>query len=159
MIEAEFSALPAHPSTPVPEETGGLEHIGTIAAKVFEQLAQPPAYVLRGLGLFEMYREELEYLGASKWLVPSGTKPDLKYEVRVGIRRESRCECIGFAHHKHCTHVVDATIARRKSAVCDSCGKRHWWSEITEVFEDDGLLDWYPGDRLCRVCIRFGAWA
>ena len=117
-----------------------------------------PEYGWRGRGLFETYRGELEYLGAGKWLVPSGSKPGLKYEVRASVRSES-CECVGFAHHRHCSHVVCASIAHRKSGLCDSCGSRRWNRELVEVQDDDGLLSWFPGDKLCRSCIRSGAWA
>jgi hypothetical protein len=68
-------------------------------------------------------------------------------------------ECRGFASHGHCSHVEAASIAARKSAVCDSCGTRHWYSDLREVHEEDGLLSWYAGDRLCRRCIGQGAWA
>ena len=121
-----------------------------------------PAYHLRGLGLFELHSEDIleGYLGAGKYLVPSGTTPDLTYEVRVSPMRPERdkCECQGFAAHGHCSHHVAAQQVARRSAVCDACGSRRWWSKITEVFEDDGLLSWYPGDRVCQACIRSGAW-
>ncbi len=121
-----------------------------------------PAYTLRGLGLFEIHGEEVlaNYQGAGKWIVPSGTIPDLSYEVRVSPMRpdRDRCECTGFQHHGRCSHHVAAQRVARRSAMCDACGSRRWWSEITEVFEDDELLSWYPGDRVCRACIRAGAW-
>ena len=105
-----------------------------------------PAYHLRGLGLFELHSEDIleGYLGAGKYLVPSGTTPDLTYEVRVSPMRPERdkCECQGFAAHGHCSHHVAAQQVARRSAVCDACGSRRWWSEITEVFGDDELLSW-----------------
>ncbi len=63
-----------------------------------------PGYVLRGLGLFELHREEIleSYQGGGRWMVPSGTEPGKVYEVRVGSRPERhRCECRGFTSHKH----------------------------------------------------------
>jgi hypothetical protein len=125
--------------------------------------AKLPGYVLRGLGIFELHRDEIlaAYQGAGRWLVPSGTETGRHYEVRVGSSRHperSRCECTGYQHHEHCSHLVCAQIAHRKSAVCDSCGERHWWPELTEVQEDDELLTWFPGDRLCDDC-RSGHWA
>lgn len=133
-----------------------------------ESLAQPahqsttepqPAYVLRGAGLFELHRDELEYLGGGRWLIPSGTESGKVYEVRVGTRPErSRCECTGFGRHEHCSHVVCAGIARKKSAVCDCCGERRCRSQLTEVQEDDELLAWFAGDRLCAACVP-GHWA
>src|SRR5215218_4445125 len=116
-----------------------------------------PEYVWRGRGLFETYRDELEYLGSGKWLIPSGTKPGLKYEVRAGVRSES-CECVGYSRRGHCSHIVCVIIARKKSGVCDSCGVRRWNRELVEVQDDDGLLSWYPGDRICKRCIDDGAW-
>lgn len=137
-MDTRSLAQPAHPSTAEPT----------------------PEYVLRGLGIFEIHRDEIlsSYRGGGRWLIPSATEPSKVYEVRVGVRRSSTCECIGYEHHGHCSHVVCATIASKKSAVCDGCGARGWWSELTEVQEDDGLLGWFPGDRLCDGC-RLGQWA
>lgn len=120
-----------------------------------------PDYVWRGRGLFEAYRDDLEYLGGGRWLVPSGRAVGKVYEVRVAYTRQARdrCECRGFASHAHCSHVVCASIAAKKSAVCDCCGERRWWRQLTEVQEDDGLLAWFPGDRLCDDCARSGHWA
>jgi len=117
-----------------------------------------PGYVLRGLGLFELHRDEIlreGYQGGGKWLIPSGSESAKLYEVRVGTRPErNRCECVGFHHHKHCSHVVCASIARKKSALCDCCGERRWWPELTEVQEDHESLTWFPGDLLCAGCLR-----
>lgn len=121
-----------------------------------------PDYVWRGRGLFETYRDELVYLGGGNWLVPSGSTPGKLYEVRVGSPRRperSSCECVGFQHHNHCSHLVCAEIAHKKSAVCDACGERKYWPELWEVHEEDGLLAWFPGDRLCRRCCDEGYWA
>ena len=115
--------------------------------------APPPGYVLRGLGLFELHQGEIlaGYQGGGRWLIPSGTVADRHYEVRAGVRPErNKCECVGFGHHKHCSHVVAATIARKKSAVCDGCGCRFPHRELVEVTEDHESLTWFPGDRLCR---------
>jgi len=131
-----------------------------------ESLAQPaqgttpepqPGYVLRGLGLFELHRDEIldGYQGSGRWLIPSGSAAGKLYEVRVGSRPErSRCECRGFASHGHCSHVVCARIACKKSAVCDCCGERCWWSKLTEVQEDHESLTFFPGDVVCRSCAR-----
>lgn len=148
----------AHPAHPHPEPAAGdLEHVSTIVARTTPE--PPPAYVLRGAGLFETYREELRYLGAGRWLVPSGSESGKVYEARVGTRPErNRCECTGHQRHGHCSHVVCAGIAHKKSALCDCCGERRWWSGLTEVQEDDSLLAWFPGDRLCDGC-RPGHWA
>jgi hypothetical protein len=113
--------------------------------------------VWRGRGLFEAYREDLAYLGGGKWLVPSGGTVGKLYEVRVGSPRRpnrSSCECVGFQHHDHCSHLVCAELAHRKSAVCDACGERKYWPQLREVHEEDGLLAWFPGDRLCKGCVR-----
>jgi hypothetical protein len=115
--------------------------------------------VWRGRGLFETYRDELEYIGGGTWLIPSGSDLSKGYEVRVGTRPErSRCECIGYERHGHCSHLICAQLAHRRSAVCDCCGERRWWSELTEVQEEDELLAWFPGDRLCAHCVP-GHWA
>jgi hypothetical protein len=132
-----------------------------------QSLAHPehetiPEYVLRGRGLFETYSETIlaDYLGAGVWLIPSGSSSGTVYETRPGTRRKAaRCECRGFYHHHHCSHVEAASLAARKSAVCDSCGVRRWNSDLTEVFEEDESSCWYVGDLLCQSCIAEGAWA
>jgi hypothetical protein len=134
----------------------------TIARPGQESTREPePAYVLRGHGLFEIHRDELTYIGGGRWLVPSGSKEGLAYEVRVSTTRpeRQRCECTGFMHHGHCSHLVAARIAHRRSAVCDCCGERRYWPELQEVQGEDELLTWFPGDHLCRTCIDSGAWA
>ena len=116
-----------------------------------------PAYVLRGLGIFELHRDALleSYQGGGRWLVPSGTDAGKAYEVRVGARPErNRCECKGFGSHKHCSHLVAAERAARTSAVCDGCGKRVRRRDLIEVAEDHGSLTWFPGDLVCRRCAR-----
>jgi len=126
----------------------------TIARSGQESTTEPqPGYVLRGLGLFELHGDEViaGYQGGGRWLVPSGTVDSRLYEVRVGTRPErSRCECVGYGHHKHCSHIVCATEARRKSAVCDGCGGRFRHRELVEVTEDHENLAWFVGDKLCR---------
>ncbi|MDP9457128.1 MAG: hypothetical protein M3Q60_15430 [Actinomycetota bacterium] len=132
MIDQQSSAT-AHPSNPEPT----------------------PGYVLRGLGIFELHRDEIlaSYQGGGKYLVPSGTETNGLYEVRIGVRR-NRCECRrGFASHGHCSHVVAAGRVARKSAVCDSCGERRWDRELEEVTEDHDSLTWFVGDRLCGGCL------
>jgi hypothetical protein len=121
-----------------------------------------PAYVLRGHGLFELHHDELTYVGSGKWLIPSGSQSGKVYEVRVGSSRHperSRCECTGYQHHGHCSHLVCAGIAHRRSAICDNCGERRWWTELREVQEEDELLAWFAGDRLCCSCVAEGVWA
>ncbi len=145
----------AHPAHPVPEEAAGeFEHVSSIVARSL------PDYARRGRGLFETYREELEYLGGGRWLVPSGSESGKLYEVRVGTRsRRDSCECTGFRHHHHCSHVVCAKLAHKRSAVCDGCGERRWWKNLTEVHEEHDVLAWFVGDRICSTCIRAGLWA
>ena len=134
----------------------------TIAHPAHQSTTQPqPAYVLRGLGLFELHHDEIlaAYQGGGRWLVPSGAESGGLYEVRVGIRPErNRCECRGFSSHGHCSHLIAAQRVARRSGVCDACGERCWWSKLTEVQEEDELLAWFPGDVLCSTCIP-GHWA
>ena len=135
----------------------------SLAQPAHEPTTEPqPAYVLRGLGLFELHRDEVlaGYQGGGKWLIPSGTESAKVYEVRVGIRPErNRCECVGFQRHDHCSHVVCATLARNKCAVCDCCGNRVAWRFVTEVQEEHELLSWFVGDHLCADCVHGGYWA
>lgn len=126
----------------------------TVAQPAHQSTTEPqPAYVLRGLGLFELHRDEIleSYQGGGKWLIPSGTETDRHYEVRVGIRRQS-CECQGYARHDHCSHLIAAQRVARLSGVCDGCGQRVWRRELVEVGEDN--LTAFEGDLLCRPCGR-----
>ncbi len=131
-----------------------------IRTKVTATEAPPtpePAYVLRGLGLFELHRDEIlhSYRGAGRYIVPSGTEANGLYEVRVGTRPErNKCECRGFAGHNHCSHVVAAGRVAKRSAVCDGCGERRWDRQLVEVTEDHDSLTWFVGDRLCGGCLR-----
>ncbi len=113
-----------------------------------------PAYVLRGLGLFELRADEIlaSYRGGGRYVVPSGSEAGNLYLVRVGTRPErNRCECRGFASHKHCSHVVAAGRVAKRSAVCDGCGVRTWRRDLVEVQES---LTYFEGDLLCRSCRR-----
>ncbi len=115
-----------------------------------------PGYVLRGLGIFELHADEIldSYQGAGRFIAPSGTEANTLYEVRVGTRPErNRCECRGFASHKHCSHLIAAERVAKRSGVCDSCGARCWAHDLVEVTEDDESLTWFPGDLLCKGCI------
>ncbi len=131
----------------------------TTVAQAAPQTTPEPAYVLRGLGLFELHRDPIldSYQGGGRWLIASGTESDRHYEVRVGVRRQS-CECQGYARHDHCSHLIAGRHVARRSAVCDCCGERRWWSELSEVQEEHELLAWFPGDRLCAACVP-GHWA
>ncbi len=134
-MDSTTIAQPAHPSTPEPV----------------------PAYVLRGLGLFELHGDEIlaSYQGGGRWLVPSGTEANRLYEVRVGVRPErNRCECRGFASHRHCSHIVAAQRVGKRSGVCDGCGERAWRRDLIEVHEDHESLTWFAGDVVCRPCAR-----
>ncbi|MDP9454634.1 MAG: hypothetical protein M3Q60_02360 [Actinomycetota bacterium] len=125
--------------------------------KVQHPSTPEPAYVLRGLGIFELHADDIlaSYQGGGRYIVPSGTEANGMYEVRVGTRPgRNRCECRGFASHKHCSHVVAAGRVARRSAVCDGCGERRWDRELLEVTEDHDSLTWFPGDLLCRGCVR-----
>ncbi len=130
MIDATI-AQPAHPSTP------------------------EPAYVLRGLGLYELHAGEIlqGYQGGGRYIVPSGTDA-IAYEVRVGTRPgRNRCECRGWSAHHHCSHLIAAERVAKRSGVCDGCGERRWDRELEEVTEDHDSLSWFVGDRLCGGCL------
>ena len=93
------------------------------------------------------------------WLVPSANDSAVGfYEVRLGP--VEACECADFEHRGGaCKHVHAAAVAHAKSVVCDCCGHRVLGRFASEVEEEDGLLSWYPGQRLCADCIRAGYWA
>ena len=129
--------------------------IDTSVPKVQHPTTPEPAYVLRGLGLFELHAGEIlaSYQGAGRFVVPSGTAAAGLYEVRVGSRPErNRCECRGFASHGHCSHVVAASRVSKRSGVCDGCGERAWSRDLVEVGADS--LSFFEGDSLCRGCAR-----
>ncbi len=114
-----------------------------------------PEYVLRGLGIFELHRDEIlgSYQGGGRWLVPSGTEANRLYEVRVGVSPErNQRECRGFASHEHCSHIVAAQRISKRSCVCDGCGERAWRRGLVEVGPDN--LTFFEGDVLCRPCAR-----
>ncbi len=130
--------------------------IDTSVPKVQHPTTPEPGYVLRGLGLFELYADEIlgSYGGGGRYIVPSGTDVGNVYEVRTGTRPErNKCECRGFASHKHCSHIVAASRVAKRSAVCDGCGERRWDRELVEVTEDHDSLTWFVGDRLCGGCL------
>ena len=123
--------------------------------KVQHPTTPEPAYVLRGLGLFELHAGEIlhSYRGAGRFVVPSGSAANGLYEVRVGTRPErNKCECRGFASHKHCSHVVAAGRVAKRSGVCDGCGERFWSRDLFEVGAES--LSFFEGDVLCRGCAR-----
>jgi hypothetical protein len=89
----------AQPSRAVPDPTEGLEHAGSIAARV-----------LRGQELYAEHAGEIRFEDGV-WLVPSQHDTTSVYEVRLGRRGED-CECRDFERrHRSCKHVVAARIA------------------------------------------------
>jgi hypothetical protein len=117
----------------------------------------PPTRELRGIALFRDLADEIRFEDGI-WFVPSQHEATSVYEVVLGRRGES-CECQDFEHlGESCKHIVAATIARAKSTTCSCCGNRVPWKNVTEVQEEDGLLAWFVGDRLCDACAP-GYWA
>ncbi len=113
---------------------------------------------LRGLTLYREHENEIVFEDGV-WFVPSQGSGTSVYEVTLGRRGES-CECADFEHRgESCKHIVAATIAKAKSTTCSCCGNRVAWRFATEVQEDDELLSWFVGDRLCADCVHGGYWA
>ncbi len=44
-----------------------------------------------------------------------------------------------------------ARVVRKRMSPCTSCGRRFRHRELEEAPEDS--LTWFPGDRLCQICI------
>jgi hypothetical protein len=75
-------------------------------------------------------------------------------------RRGESCECAAYAYQSgSCKHIYAALIARAKSTTCACCGNRVPWRFVSEVQEEDELLSWFVGDRLCSGCVHGGYWA
>jgi hypothetical protein len=130
-----------------------------------QSLAQPAppstTRVERGRQLWEEHGDEIRF-EHGVWLVPSQHDLTSVYEVVLGRRGES-CECADFEYRGEsgsaCKHIVAATTARAKSTLCDCCGNRVPWRFVSEVREEDELLSWFAGDRLCADCVNGGYWA
>jgi SWIM zinc finger len=126
-----------------------------------QSLAQPAhqstTRVQRGRELYTERWNEFRFEHGF-WFVPSTTVEDKFYAVRLGP--VERCECPDYEHcGAKCLHIYAAAIARAKSTTCACCGNRVPWKLVTEVTEDDCLLSWFVGDRLCADCVHGGYWA
>lgn len=135
----------AHSSTEsIP--AGDLEHVSPIAQRV-----------LRGQRLFREHAEQIVHK-RGVWYVPANREGVGYYAVRLGPVES--CECADFeCRGGSCKHIHAASIAHAKSVVCDCCGHRVLGRFVSEVEEDDNLLSWYPGQRICADCIRSGYWS
>jgi len=123
-------------------------------------LAQPAppstTRVQRGRDLYAAHADGIKFEHGA-WLVPSGSVAGRFYAVRLGP--VERCECPDHEYRgAKCQHVTAAIIARAKSTTCDCCGNRVPWRFVSEVTEDDELLSWFVGDRLCADCVNGGFW-
>ncbi len=114
--------------------------------------------VERGRQLWEEHGTEIRFEDGV-WFIPSQSDLTSVYEVVLGRRGES-CECAAYAYQSgSCKHIYAATIAKAKSTTCDCCGNRVPWGFVSEVREEDELLSWFVGDRLCADCVNGGFWA
>jgi hypothetical protein len=125
-----------------------------------QSLAQPAqpttSRVERGRALYAEHADEIKFERGS-WLVPSNSVEGRFYAVRLGP--VERCECSDHAYRGvQCQHISAAVIARAKSTTCDCCGNRVLWRFVSEVQEEDELLSWFVGDRLCADCVCGGYW-
>ncbi len=113
--------------------------------------------VQRGRDLYAEHADEIRFEHGS-WYVPSGSVEGRFYAVRLGP--VERCECPDHEHRgAKCQHVTAAVIAKAKSTTCSCCGQRVPWRFVSEVREEDELLSWFAGDRLCADCVNGGYWA
>ena len=113
---------------------------------------------LRGFALYREHANEIRFEHGT-WLIPSQSDLTSVYEVVLGRRGES-CECRDFEFRGGpCLHIYAATLARAKSTTCACCLTRVPWRLVTEVQEEDELLSFFPGDRLCVDCVWGGYWA
>ncbi len=113
--------------------------------------------VQRGRDLYTEHANEIRFERGS-WYVPSNSVEGRFYAVRLGPVES--CECPDHTYRgARCQHVTAAVVARAKSTKCACCGNRVPWRFVSEVQEEDELLSWFVGDRLCSDCVRGGFWA
>jgi len=89
------------------------------------------------------------------WTVPSASDSRVSYQVRItGL---DLCECADFSYRRPmggCIHIWAARKAKEVSTYCECCGNRVPWCKVSEVMEEDGLLSWFVGQRICYSCVE-----
>jgi hypothetical protein len=111
----------------------------------------------RGRRLFAEHTDDIRFDPVERvWLVPPQHDATSVYEVTLG-RRGEFCECKDFEYRSPaggCVHIIAATLARAKTALCDYCNARVPRRELVEVHEEHTA--WAhgarEGDRFCREC-------
>jgi hypothetical protein len=110
----------------------------------------------RGRELYQERADEFRY-EKGVWWIPSSDGTTV-YGTRLGPIEV--CECGDFEHRgARCKHLFASAIAQSKSALCACCGHRVLGRFLSEVQEEDELLSWFPGDRLCDDCRDAGFWS
>ncbi|MDP8952543.1 MAG: SWIM zinc finger family protein [Actinomycetota bacterium] len=64
-------------------------------------------------------------------------------------RRDAACK-----HALACYLLVRASRPLPKLPACTACGQRFPHGELIEITHEDESLTWFPGDLLCKACVR-----
>jgi hypothetical protein len=108
----------------------------------------------RGIAIATNRLKEIKKLSVGCYSVPAST-PSAAYVVTV--RPVVACSCEDSLRRSHevgpCKHVHAVRYMLRSTGVCEGCGVRHFWRELTEVTEDHASLTYFEGDHLCPECL------
>lgn len=107
------------------------------------------ARVQRGRALYEEHGEKIiSSYSKGQYKVPSSSGGH--HFVKVTSRQEA-CSCANHMYRRAtCAHIIAATMAKAKSAVCEECRKRFRHRDLYEVMESDTYEE---GMRLCVGCV------
>ncbi len=105
----------------------------------------------RGVAIAINHLREIKRLSPGCYSVPA-SEPSTAYVVTV--RPVEACSCEdSLQRNVRCKHRHAVLYMLRYSGVCEGCGVRHFWRELTEVTEDHASLTYFEGDLLCPECL------
>ncbi len=116
-----------------------------------ETLTADDARYSRGVAIATNHLRDIKRLAPGTYSVPAST-PSTAYVVTV--RPVEACSCEdSLRTGNRCKHRHAVRYMLKKSGVCEGCGVRHFWRELTEVTEDHASLTYFEGDHLCPECL------